>query len=230
MTIVGKCSALRNKLGKSEARCRPISATWLRGGLLISAVALAGCTEMQFLSNASKEIGDPVADVSRSVDTEGGNGARYKVGKPYQIKGKWYYPREDFSYVEQGVASWYGPKFHGRQTANGAIFDMNKVSAAHRTLPMPSMVRVTNLENGRSLKVKVNDRGPYAHGRIIDLSRRAAQLLGFETKGTALVRVEVLEAESRQLAGLMTNNKFFTDQPPPPKPGSRKAWPPKPKA
>ena len=106
----------------------------------------------------------------------------------------------DYNYVETGIASWYGPKFHNKKTANGEIFDMNSVSAAHRTLPMPSLVRVTNLNTGRAINVRINDRGPFAHGRIIDLSRRAAQLLGFERAGTSLVRVEILSEESRQMA------------------------------
>ena len=95
-----------------------------------------------------------------------------KVGKPYQIAGVWYYPAVNHDYDESGIASWYGSKFHGRPTANGEIFNMNHVTAAHPTLPLPSMVRVTNLENGRTLTVRINDRGPFAHGRILDLSRR----------------------------------------------------------
>jgi rare lipoprotein A len=122
----------------------------------------------------------------------------YKVGNPYQIKSVWYYPQDDPDYTETGIASWYGPGFHGKQTANGEIFDENDITAAHRTLPMPSVVRVTNLGNGRSIVVRVNDRGPFAHGRIIDLSRRAAQLLGFERNGTARVRVDLLPSESEQ--------------------------------
>ncbi len=106
----------------------------------------------------------------------------YKVGQPYQIDGTWYYPAEDWTYDETGIASWYGEQFHGKYTANGEIFDLNALTAAHRTLPMPSVVQVTNLDNGRSIELRVNDRGPYARGRIIDLSRRAAQLLGFEGK------------------------------------------------
>lgn len=113
----------------------------------------------------------------------------YKVGQPYQIDGTWYYPREQPDYDETGVASWYGPNFHGQQTANGEVFDANGLSAAHRTLPMPVNVRVTNLENGKSLVVRVNDRGPFARGRIIDLSAGAAKLLGFYGQGTARVRV-----------------------------------------
>lgn len=126
----------------------------------------------------------------------------YKVGQPYQIGGVWYYPSVDYRYRETGIASWYGPGFHGKRTANGEIYDQNEMTAAHRTLPMPSLVRVTNLENGRTLKVRINDRGPFKNGRIIDLSHRAASLLGFVGKGTAKVRVEVLEPESRQLAAV----------------------------
>ena len=122
----------------------------------------------------------------------------YKVGNPYQINGVWYYPAEDLNYDETGIASWYGEDFHGKYTANGEIFDLNALTAAHRTLPMPSVVQVTNLENGRTLKLRVNDRGPYARSRIIDLSRRAAQLLGFEGAGTARVRVTILAPESIQ--------------------------------
>ena len=114
----------------------------------------------------------------------------YKVGNPYQINGVWYYPKEDPFYDETGVASWYGPGFHGEVTANGERYNMDSLTAAHRTLPMPSIVRVTNLENGRSIRLRVNDRGPYARGRIIDLSRRAATLLGFIDRGTARVRVQ----------------------------------------
>jgi rare lipoprotein A len=119
----------------------------------------------------------------------GGTGA-YKVGNPYQINGVWYYPKEDPFYDETGIASWYGPDFHGKATANGESYDMDALTAAHRTLPLPTVVRVTNLENGRSLRLRVNDRGPYARGRIIDVSRRAAHLLGFHQNGTARVRVQ----------------------------------------
>lgn len=120
----------------------------------------------------------------------GGGAGAYKVGNPYQINGVWYYPKEDQFYDETGIASWYGPDFHGKATANGERYDMNALTAAHRTLPMPTIVRVTNLENGKSIRLRVNDRGPYARGRIIDLSKRAAQLLGFHANGTARVRVQ----------------------------------------
>lgn len=120
------------------------------------------------------------------------NAGVYKVGNPYQINGTWYYPHEQPNYDETGVASWYGPTFYGRRTADGEIFNADALTAAHRTLPLPVNVRVTNLENGRSLVVRVNDRGPFAKGRIIDLSERAAQLLGFYRAGTARVRVTYL--------------------------------------
>lgn len=117
-------------------------------------------------------------------------GGGYKIGNPYQIAGVWYYPKEDPFYDETGIASWYGQDFHGKTTANGERYDMEALTAAHRTLPMPVIVRVTNLENGRSVRLRVNDRGPYARGRIIDVSRRAATLLGFHGNGTARVRVQ----------------------------------------
>ena len=117
------------------------------------------------------------------------NSGVYKVGQPYQIGNVWYYPREQPDYDETGIASWYGPTFYGKSTANGEVYDGNLLTAAHKTLPMPVNVRVTNLENGKSLIVRVNDRGPYARGRIIDLSRRAAELLDVVQKGTARVRI-----------------------------------------
>ena len=116
----------------------------------------------------------------------------YKIGQPYQIDNVWYYPREQPDYDETGIASWYGPDFYGKATANGEMYDGNALTAAHKTLPMPVNVRVTNLDNGKSLVVRVNDRGPYARGRIIDLSKRAAELLDVVQTGTARVRVTYL--------------------------------------
>lgn len=123
----------------------------------------------------------------------------YKVGNPYRIEGRWYYPKIEKDYVEQGMASWYGPKFNKKATANGEIFDKSLISAAHRTLPLPSMVRVTNLENGKSMLIRVNDRGPFAKDRIIDLSEAAARKLGFHRQGTAQVRVEFDEGETERM-------------------------------
>lgn len=134
----------------------------------------------------------------------------YKVGSPYQVDGVWYYPAVNYDYDQTGIASWYGPGFHEELTANGEIFDQNKLSAASKTLPMPSLVRVTDLENGRSIVLRVNDRGPFVNGRIIDVSRRAAQLLGFEGQGTAKVRVQILADESRALAAAMQSGEGGT--------------------
>jgi rare lipoprotein A len=120
------------------------------------------------------------------------NAGVYKIGQPYQVDNIWYYPREQPDYDETGIASWYGPTFYGHHTANGEMYDGNALTAAHKTLPMPVNVRVTNLENGKSLVVRVNDRGPYARGRIIDLSKRAAELLDVVETGTARVRVTYL--------------------------------------
>ena len=132
-----------------------------------------------------------------------GTEGHYKVGEPYQIKGIWYYPKEDFKYDETGIASWYGADFHNKATSNGETFNKNELTAAHATLPMPSLARVTNLENGRSLVVRINDRGPFSGARIIDVTQRAAQLLGFEAQGTAKVRVQVLADESKAIADAM---------------------------
>ncbi|CAN7767331.1 hypothetical protein ASD00_33440 [Ensifer sp. Root31] len=115
---------------------------------------------------------------------------RYIIGKPYVVKGKRYYPKEDPNYNRKGTASWYGSAFRGQQTANGEIFDPNHLSAAHPTLPLPSYVRVTNLENGSSVIVRVNDRGPFHRGRIIDVSSKAAELLDLKPRGTGAVRVQ----------------------------------------
>jgi rare lipoprotein A len=117
-------------------------------------------------------------------------GGTYRVGKPYTVAGRVYVPEENLSYREEGMASWYGDDFHGRLTANGEVFDMASLTAAHPTLPMPCYARVTNLSNGKSLIVRVNDRGPYHGNRLIDVSNRAAELLEFKGNGVARVRVE----------------------------------------
>ena len=117
-------------------------------------------------------------------------GGRDQLGKPYKVRGKIYYPKEDRNYKKTGLASWYGDAFHGRLTANGEIYDMTHLTAAHPTMPLPSYARVTNVENGSSVIVRVNDRGPYSHNRLIDLSKRAAELLNYTHTGTAKVKVE----------------------------------------
>jgi rare lipoprotein A len=152
--------------------------------VVLGCVALANCSASKVFSDKySPRIvadGDPVP--------KGGGG--YKVGQPYTINGHTYTPSDSPSYRAEGVASWYGPDFHGRLTANGEVFDMHGISAAHPTMPIPSYARVTNLDNGRSIIVRVNDRGPYARNRIIDVSIGAANALGFYGEGLANVRVE----------------------------------------
>lgn len=163
------------------------------------AAFLAGCSSKEVDLNSSPYS---QADVIKDM------GGSYKVGSPYQIMGQWYYPQEDYNYSEEGMASWYGEDFHAKKTANGEDYDMNSLTAAHRTLPLPSIVRVTNMENGRSLVLRVNDRGPYVKNRIIDVSKRAAELLGFKSKGTAKVRVEILPKESLALKQALVEQDF----------------------
>ena len=158
---------------------------------------LNGCSETSFIINSAKRI--------TSLDTK----PTYKVGNPYKIKGQWFYPAVDYNYDEIGIASWYGPNFHGKKTANGEIFNQNIISAAHKTLPLPSIVKVTNLENDLSIEIRLNDRGPFVRGRIIDLSKEAAKELKFFKNGTAKVRVQIIENKSRKIALDYENYKTF---------------------
>ena len=163
--------------------------------LMVGAALLSACDETALVFHSAKKLsraieGEPAAKPPPpSLPVPAG----YKLGNAYVVKGVRYFPRFDPNYNETGIASWYGEAFHGRNTANGERYDMNKLTAAHKTMPMPSAARVTNMENGRSLILRVNDRGPFVAGRIIDISRRGAQLLGFYKKGTAKVRVEFIE-------------------------------------
>ena len=138
--------------------------------------------ETQALSPRVIKVGDPVPK----------GGGEYKLGSAYLAGGRWYTPVNDQTYDETGIASWYGDFFHGRRTANGEIYDMNALTAAHPTLPMPTYATVTNLANNRTIVVRINDRGPYHDGRIIDVSHKAAELLGFFGHGSAAVRVRYL--------------------------------------
>ncbi|NVN86469.1 MAG: septal ring lytic transglycosylase RlpA family protein [Rhodopseudomonas sp.] len=154
-------------------------------------LAVANCAQSGKFSRV-----DPKYGVSSSPRVVGfgepvpKGGGTYRVGKPYSVAGRVYVPEEDPSYRAEGMASWYGDDFHGRLTANGEVFDMASLTAAHPTLPIPSYARVTNLGNGKSLVVRVNDRGPYHGNRLIDVSNKAAELLEFKGKGIARVRVE----------------------------------------
>jgi rare lipoprotein A len=129
--------------------------------------------------------GKPKPAAVKAPPTAGG----VKIGRPYEVFGNTYVPKDDRSYDARGIASWYGPTFHAKPTATGEIYNQDDLTAAHKTLPMPSWVEVTNLDNGRQLTVRINDRGPFVEGRIIDLSRRSAQLLGVDRAGLAKVRV-----------------------------------------
>lgn len=181
---------MRGRTGGSPAALARITAG---GSVLVACLALGACGSIDLDGKI-----DPVYGVSASprVVADGDpvprGGGGYKVGKPYMIGGRTYVPAENPNYVAEGTASWYGRDFHGRKTANGEIFDMTSISAAHKTLPMPSYVRVTNLSNARSIVVRVNNRGPYVGDRLIDVSYRTAELLGFSTRGVAKVRVEYL--------------------------------------
>lgn len=180
----------------------------LRAGLCAAVLAamLAACGS----GNLANSRIDPKLGVSASPRVAGDGerivkgGGNYKLGKPYQIAGRWYEPKHNPDYDRTGKASWYGSAFHGRRTANGEVFDMHGLSAAHPTLPLPSYVRVTNMDNQRSVVVRVNDRGPFGHGRIIDVSRRTAELLGFKQNGTADVHVAYVD-----LAPLDGNDQQF---------------------
>lgn len=165
---------------------------------IISAFALIGMsactTNLELAATALKKINKSQQEDAGVTPTP-----HYKIGNPYEVFGVWYYPERDLEYDETGIASWYGKADAGKPTANGEIFDPSLISAAHKTLPLPSVVRVTNLENGRSIAVRVNDRGPFVAGRIIDMSDEGARVLGFHKNGVARVRVQILVEESLRL-------------------------------
>ena len=192
--------------------------------VLLCGFLLQGCTtaelavdlikKTQKTNVAEKEDNDDVNwKVGKATKDGVGDGKvkaapRYKIGNPYQVAGIWYYPDRDLAYDETGIGSWYGDEFAGKLTANGEIFAPEMVTAAHKTLPMPSVVRVTNLDNGKSLVVRINDRGPFVAGRIIDLSRGAARLIGYKDNGLARVRVQLLAEQSLRLEQLAKAGKF----------------------
>ncbi len=206
--VVGMRFELLLPLRRNIAESRRVAWPSLRwcvnlGILLTAGFSLSSCgsspdryssgshinNKTKFSSKAYGVAASPRVTTSRKIRRGGG---RAQIGKPYKIRGKWYRPREQPGYNKIGRASWYGPNFHGRLTANGEIYDQYALSAAHPTFPLPSYARVTNLANGNSVVVRVNDRGPYASGRIIDMSSRAADLLDYKRDGTARVRVQYL--------------------------------------
>jgi rare lipoprotein A len=185
----GVCGVGRNGVRESKFACVQCARF---GAIAFAAIFLAGCAG----SNKFARMVDPQYGVSSSprVIADGRpipkGGGVYRVGKPYTVAGRVYTPEHDPHYSAEGIASWYGSDFHGRLTANGEVYDKEAISAAHPTMPLPSYARVTNLSNGRSIIVRVNDRGPYAKNRIIDLSSKAAELLRYRGNGVARVRVE----------------------------------------
>ena len=190
---------------------------------IVSTLFLSGCSGgggdffglALFSEGAMGVSSSPRAVTSGPIPRGGG---RYQVGEPYRVAGRWYEPREQPDLDITGTASWYGPNFHGRYTANGEIFDQYHLTAAHPTLPLPSYVRVTNLENGVSTLVRVNDRGPFSQSRVIDLSRRTAEVLGFIDDGTADVRVQYvgpapLEGDDAPFLMASINAPTFLEEP-----------------
>ena len=180
-------------------------------GLVAAGFMLSGCTTAELAIDMVKKSQKEKKATKQANDLAAGTVVakpRYKVGDPYNVGGVWYYPARDLTYDETGIGSWYGDEFAGKLTANGEIFDPEMITAAHKTLPMPSVVRVTNLDNGRSLVVRVNDRGPFVPGRIIDLSRESARLLGFKDQGIAKVRVKLLAEQSLRLEDLAKKGLF----------------------
>jgi rare lipoprotein A len=183
-----------------ELRGNPRQAEWenmfrfVRNAVVLLAVglALAGCSS----SGKQHARQDPFAGKGSPIYPGKGpvpyGGGRYHVGKPYQVAGRWFEPKEQPGYDKKGMASWYGEAFNRRKTSNGEWFDMTRLTAAHPTLPLPSYVKVTNLDNGREVVVRVNDRGPFVGTRIIDLSKRTAEVLEFKNKGKAQVRVQYI--------------------------------------
>ncbi|WP_051938373.1 septal ring lytic transglycosylase RlpA family protein [Ghiorsea bivora] len=170
--------------------------------VVIALFVLSACAPMRYANQSQSASNAPSSYASL------GSGGSVKHGKPYQVAGKWYYPLDsNAQYSQVGIASWYGKKFHGRKTANGETYNMYAMTAAHTTLPMPSLVLVTNLDNGKSVKVRVNDRGPFVKGRLIDLSYAAAKALGYAKQGTARVRVQTLNAAEHSVSKQQVNRQ-----------------------
>ena len=195
----GSAASSRGRAVGGRGGIHPAKARAALASASLALAALAGACSSQSETPPEARIQTPRADpmlgtvpsprtVTESAAVPKGGGI-YKIGNPYLVAGQLFVPHEDPGYDRTGVASWYGTDFHGRKTANGEVFDMGALTAAHQTLPLPSYAYVTNLENGRTILVRINDRGPYARERILDLSRASAQALGYQTAGTAGVRV-----------------------------------------
>jgi rare lipoprotein A len=212
-TLQTGSGTMRGRHSATAGRFAPI------GACALLCMALANCSS----SNVDPRYGvSPSPRVVADGDQVPKGGGQYHIGPPYTVAGRTYVPEDNPNYQASGLASWYGDDFHGRLTANREIFDRNGITAAHPTLPLPSYARVTNLSNGRSLIVRINDRGPYHGNRIIDVSTRAADLLGFRANGTAWVKVEYVGrasldgSDDRLLAATLRQDE------PAPAPGSVK--------
>ena len=171
--------------------------------ILISLFFLQSCTSgIEVAANLGKKY---IIPKDKNISSQK---PIFKIGQKYKIKGKYYFPKKDLFYNKTGIASWYGPKFHGKITANGEIYDQYALTAAHKTLPLPSAVKVTNLENNISVLLRINDRGPFVNDRIIDLSSKAADILDLKRNGTGLVRVTLLKNQSEMLEELAKKGFF----------------------
>ena len=205
---------MRGRASSAGGRLAPVAAC------AVLCAFLSNCADNSHVDpHYGVEPSARVVDPGQPVPKGGGV---YRVGSPYVVAGRVYVPQANSHYREEGIASWYGADFHGRSTANGEVFDSDGITAAHPTLPLPSYVRVTNLSNGRSLIVRVNDRGPYAHNRLIDVSKRAAFLLGFAMGGTAWVRVEYVGAAPMEGSDDRLLEATLRQDEPAPAPGSVK--------
>ena len=171
--------------------------------LIIFLILIQGCTSsVEIAANLGKKYIIPKEEkkiMQKPI---------YKIGNKYNVNGKYYYPKKNLSYNKTGIASWYGPKFHGKLTANGEIYNQYALTAAHKTLPLPSAVKVTNLKNNKSIVLRINDRGPFVNDRIIDLSSKAADILDLKREGTGLVRVQILREKSIYLEKLAKQGSF----------------------
>ena len=178
---------------------------------ILSLLINSSCTNTRILLEGTKKV---INKTSKAEDKSSSNKeislGHYKVGNPYEINGIKYIPKLVSSYDEIGIASWYGPKFNLKKTANGEIFDQDLISAAHKTLPLPSIVKVTNIENNRFIYLRVNDRGPFVNDRIIDFSKQAAIKFSFYKKGIADVRVQLIDSGPHLLEKKYLNHAFLT--------------------
>ena len=175
--------------------------------LLTTALALTACTSSGSLFESWEDDAE-----ANTADTVIPNGSMYKIEKPYEINGVWYYPQENYTYKEQGRASWYMPANAAAKTANGEEYIATEMTARHKTLPLPSIVKITNLDNGKSIVARVNDRGPMVNNRLIDVSQKAAQELGLPVSGTSIVEVEIMPQESEAIRdALLAAGRVYTE-------------------